>query len=199
YHLLMNLFLALSSNASHSIAYGHGYDQEAMLASIRIRAAFYLPVLVLIYTSFLPLQDAILKRAPRSFSACAQIVLQRFFPFLLSAIAQAVFILGPPALLFGGMMILIRMFPASARPESILQALAVVTLIPCLLYICIIALFIMFATPALILEHRGPLASIRASFRLVSRHFGGILGRLLAFFFLLVIVGIFLSIPEGIV
>jgi len=199
YHLLMNLFLALSSSASHSIAYGHGYDQDALLASIRIRAAFYLPLMVLIYTPFLPLQDAILKNAPRSFAACAKIVLERFFPFLLSAFAQIVFVVGPPALLFGGMMILIRMFPAPARPESILQALAMATLVPCVLYAVIITMFIMFATPALVLEHRGPLASIRVSFGLVSRNFGGILGRLLAFFFLLVVVGLFLSIPEGIV
>jgi hypothetical protein len=111
---------------------------------------------------------------------------------------QGLFVLGPPALLFGGMAILIRMFPATARPESVLQALAVATLIPCFLYAAIIALFIMFATPSLILEHRGPLASIRASFRLVSRHFGGILGRLIVFGFLVMVAVIFLSVPEGI-
>jgi len=199
YHLLMNLFLALSSNASNTIAYGHGYDQEALLASIGIRAAFYLPLLVLIYTPFLPLQDAILKGAPRSFATCARIVLERFFPFLISGFAQILLVVGPPALLFGGMMILIGMFPASARPESILQALAIVTLFPCVLYAVIVALFIMFATPALVLERRGPLASIRQSFGLVSRHFGGILRRLVALGFLLIVVGIFLSLPYSIV
>lgn len=196
YRLLVNLFLALSSGKNSSGAYVHGYDQDAILASVRIHAAFYLPLLVLIYTPFLPLQDGILRGAPRSFASCARLVLERIVPFAFSAIAQGILVLGPPVFLFGGVALVVRTFPA--RPDSLVHALAFATLIPCLLYVAIVALFLMFATPAVVLEHRGPLASIRVSFGLVVRHLGGILGRLFVFFLLLIVVGIFLSVPEGI-
>lgn len=196
YRLLVNLFLALSSGTIRTGASMHGYDQDALLASLRIHAAFYLPLLVLIYTPFLPLQDGILKGAPRSFASCARLVLERIVPFALSAIAQGALVLGPPVFLFGGVALVVRTFPA--RPDSLVHALAFATLVPCLLYAAIFALFLMFATPAVVLERRGPLASIRVSFGLVGRHFGGILGRLFVFFFLLIVVGIFLSVPEGI-
>ena len=196
YRLLMNLFLALSTGMTNfGGAYSHGFDQDAFLANLRIRVAFYLPVLVLIYTPFLPLQDAILKGGPRSFASCARTVLERFIPFALSAIAQAFLAFGPPALLFGGVALLIRMIPRG--PDSLVHTLAFATLVPCFFYVVIIGLFLVFATPSVVLENRGPLASIRVSFGLVTRHLGGILGRFFVFGCLLILAGIVLSIPEG--
>ena len=192
YRLGMNLYLAVSSSTTTRLG---GYDRDTLVTSVLLQAGAYLPLLVLIYTPFLPLQDALLMGERRSFAASVRLVLERFIPFVVSAIAQVILVAGPPALLFGSVAILVRTFPA--RPEQLVRALAVATVVPCVLYVGIIALFMMFATPALILERRGPFAAIRASFALVSSHFGAILGRLIVFFFLLVLTGLFLSLPVG--
>jgi hypothetical protein len=45
-------------------------------------------------------------------------------------------------------------------------------------------LFMIFATPAVVLDGEGPLHSLRTSSHLVSRNLGSVLGRLIAFAFL---------------
>jgi hypothetical protein len=190
YRLGMDLYLAFSSDSYSPLS---GLDQETIMTSIMLRAAAYLPLLVLVYTPFLPLQDGILTGRRRTFRDSVRLVLERLFPFAISAIAQGIVLIGPPLLLFGGMALLIRTFPS--RPGELVKALAVATLIPCFFYVLVIGLFLLFATPAVVLDRRGPLASIRKSFSLVAAHFGGILGRLLVFLFLLLFAAMAVSIP----
>jgi len=62
----------------------------------------------------------------------------------------------------------------------------------------VVALLLMFATPALLLDGEGPLQSIGTSMRLVLGHLGGILGRVLAFFFLSFVLLLLLTMPTQI-
>ena len=58
--------------------------------------------------------------------------------------------------------------------------------------------FMMFATPAVVLDGEGPVQSLRTSVQLVSRNLGGVLGRLLAFAFLATVAYIVATIPAAI-
>ena len=75
------------------------------------------------------------------------------------------------------------------------RAASFITLIPCGVYVLVIGFLQSFAHPALILDSRGPLASIRTSFSLVASHFGGVLGRLLVFGIVFVIAYTAVSLP----
>jgi hypothetical protein len=58
--------------------------------------------------------------------------------------------------------------------------------------------FLMFATPAVVLDGQGPVQSIGTSVRLVLSRLGGILGRVLAFGFLSFVTLIVLTLPTSI-
>jgi hypothetical protein len=190
YRLGMGLYLAMSMDPVTTF---EDLDRGALATATLMRAAGYLPLVVLIYAPFLLLLDGILRGVPRSFGECVRTVLERMVPFLLSAIAQILIVFGPPVLLLGGAALLVRTFPG--RPEELARAIAIVTLIPCFFYIVLMLFLLWFAFPVLVLDRRGPLQSIRISFGLVAAHFGGILGRLLVTFFLLVIAAVVLSLP----
>jgi hypothetical protein len=74
--------------------------------------------------------------------------------------------------------------------------LAVAVLVPSLLWSCLAGFLLIFAIPALVLDGQGPIESIRTSVGLVRRHFGGVLGRLLAYFALAFLVAIVAAIPS---
>ncbi len=192
YRLGMGLYLTFSGDGAGPFG---DYEDRAFVTSVMMQTAAYLPLLVLIYTPFLPLQDSLLRGTRRSFMDSVRLVLERFIPFVLSAIAQGVILFGPPVLLFGGMALLVRTFPT--RPEDLVRALALATIFPCLLWVAILALFLTFAIPAVVLDGRGPFASIRMSFGLVGRHFGGILGRLAVFIIVMILAAMAASLPEA--
>lgn len=194
YRLGMELFLAFSTDASSPLG---SYDSKAFVMSMAMEIAAYLPMLVLIYTPFLPLQDSVLRGERRSFLDCVRIVLERLVAFVISVIAQVVLAFGPPTLILGGVVVFISAIPTKQEELGRLALLA--TLVPCLLWVAIIGFFLIYAIPLLVLERRGPLSSIRLSFALVGRQFGGIFGRLFIFFCLLTLAAIALSMPEAIV
>ncbi len=193
YRLGMGLYLALSRDSSSSLGV---YDERTIILTAAMQLVAYLPMLVLIYTPFLPLQDFILRGERRSFGAAVRLVLERLVPFIVSVIAQAVFLFGPPSLFFAGAALLLGALPS--KPEELIRLLVIASLIPSILYIIVIGLFLLFAIPGVVLDGRGPLAAIRASFGIMGRHFGGILGRLFVFTVLLVIAAVAGSLPQAI-
>jgi hypothetical protein len=193
YRLGMGLYLALSSDSSSPLG---TYDERTIVLTAAVQIVAYLPMLVLITTPFLPLQDSILRGEPRSFGASVRQVLERLVPFVISVIAQAVLLIGPPALFFTGAALLLGALPS--KPEELVRLLVLASLAPSLLYFLVIGLFLLFAIPLVVVDGRGPLAAIRQSFGIVARHFGGILGRLLIAFLLLVIAGVAGSLPAAI-
>ena len=190
YRLGMGLYLNLSMDPVRTI---EGMDRSTLAAAILMRAAGYLPLLVLIYAPFLLLQDGILRGATRTFGESVRLVLERMLPFLVSAVAQILIVFGPPVLMFGGAYILVRTIPG--RPEELVRGVAAVTLIPSFFYILLMLFLLLFAFPVLVLDGRGPIRSIRASMGLVAGHFGGILGRLIVLFLVVLVAAIVLSLP----
>lgn len=194
YRLGMELFLSFSVDPSSSLS---GYDNRTLLVSAATEMVAYIPMLVLIYTPFLPLQDALLRGERRSFMACVKLVLERLVPFVISVIAQIVLAFGPPTLVIGGLALLSQSLPSSQMELG--RVAVLLAMVPCLVWVAFIALFLIYAIPYLVLERRGPLTSIRMSFGLVAQHFAGMFGRLFVFFSLLVIAAIALSMPTAIV
>ena len=192
YRLGMELFLAFSADASNPLG---SYDNETFIMSAAMELVAYLPMLVLIYTPFLPLQDSLLRGERLSFLDCVRLVLERLVAFVISVVAQVALAFGPPALLVGGAAALVAALPTGDEDLARLALLA--TLAPALLWVVTIALFLIYAIPLLVLERRGPFMSIRLSFGLVARQFGGILGRLFVFFALLTLAAIALSMPNA--
>ncbi len=193
YRLGMALYIAFSGDAASPLGL---YDQATLIVTVVMEVVAYLPMLVLIYTPFLPLQDSLLQGERRSFMASARIVLERLVPFVISTIAQLLLTFGPPAFFLVGAGFLAGTLPEGQEEWG--RWIVLVTLFPCFFYGCIMALFLLFAMPLLVLENRGPFASIRLSFALIGRQFGGILGRSFVFLILLIIAAIAASIPEAI-
>jgi len=126
------------------------------------------PILFLafIYTPFLPLQESILRGRPISFLGAIRHVLQMSVNLTLSGIAQVSILLGPisPIAIVGA-----RLLSDPFGP----------LLWTCMAWLAVAAFFMIFATPAVVLDGEGPLRSLRTSFQLVSRNLGSALGRLL--------------------
>jgi hypothetical protein len=193
YRLGMELFLAFSAEGANPF---DSYDSEAFIMSGAMELVAYLPMLVLIYSPFLPLQDAILRGTRRPFFDCVRLVLERLVAFVISVIAQVALAFGPPVILVGAAAALITALPS--RDEELARIALLTTLAPALLWVGIIAFFLIYALPLLLLERRGPLVSIRLSFTLVAQRFAGLFGRLFVFFCLLTLAAIALSMPQAI-
>jgi hypothetical protein len=127
-------------------------------------------LLALIYIPFLPLQESLLRGRPISFMGAIRRVLERSLNLLLSGIAQALILLGPisPIAVLGT-----RLLPDPFGP----------LLWAGLAWLAVAAFFMVFATPAVVLDGEGPLRSLWTSFRLVSRNLGSALGRFLVLAF----------------
>ncbi len=193
YRLGMNLYMAFSGDTADPFGL---HNQETLVVTMVMEFVAYLPMLVLIYTPFLPLQDSLLQGERRSFMASVRLVLERMVPFVISTIAQLLITFGPPSFLLVGAGMLAGTLPDGQEDWG--RWIVLLTLVPAVIYICIMALFLLFAMPLLVLERRGPFASLRLSFALVGRQFGGILGRLFVFLALIIIAAIAASIPEAI-
>jgi hypothetical protein len=193
YRLGMGLYLAFS--VSNESPFGLP-EAQARIASVLAISATYLPLLVLVYTPFLPLQDAILRGQRRSFWDSVRHVLERLWYFVVSVVAQVALVLGPPAILVGALAVWVRTLPP--RPDELVHLLALAAFVPCLAWIMLAALFLLFATPAVVLDDRGPIRSIRESVRHVAEHLGGILGRLFVAGLLVMLAAIAASLPDAI-
>jgi hypothetical protein len=128
-------------------------------------------LLALIYIPFLPLQESILRGRPITFLEAIHRVLRVPLNLILSGIAQVLILLGPifPIAYLGA-----RLLPDPFGP-LLLAGMA---------WLAVAAFFMVFATPAVVLDSEGPLHSLRTSFRLVSRNLGSTLGRFLVLAFL---------------
>jgi len=191
YRLGMGAYMALSdySFPQGKDALGAFGPQLAIIAS-------FLPLLVLIYTPFLPLQDSLLRGQAMSFLAAIRRVLEESVDFMLSGIVQAL-VLFVPFVVIGGVAGVL--LPAGGgetnSPRMIFLAL---TMLAILGWTVLATFFMMFATPAVVLEGEGPVQSLRTSAHLASRNLGGILGRLLAFAFLMTFAYVVATIPASI-
>jgi hypothetical protein len=194
YRLGMGLYLALSVDRVVSI--DDIGARGALMAPTVLQIPAYIPVLVLIYMPFLLLQDGILRGTPSAIGRSMRAVLERVLPLIASGLAQIAIVFGPPILLLAGAALLARSVPT--RPEELTRAIVLVSLVPCIVYIFVMLFFLWFALPALVLDKRGPLRSIRLSFGLVATHFGGLLGRILVTFFLVVVAAVVLAFPAEI-
>jgi hypothetical protein len=153
-------------------------DERARAAYWILTASAYLPLLALVYTPFLPLQDAILRGGRKSFLNSVRQVLECMVPFGISSIVQVV-ILATPVFL----MLVLATAALSSVPEApkeVIGGTVLLLLIPACVWVAIAALFLLFATPALVLDGLGPIRSIRFSVAEVARHLWGIIGRLIA-------------------
>jgi hypothetical protein len=193
YRLGMGLYLALSVDRVVSI---DDLSQRGVLMAPMLQIPAYIPVFVLIYMPFLLLQDGILRGAAFSLGRSMRTVLERLLPLIASGIAQVVIVFGPPILLLAGAALLARSVPT--RPEELTRAIVLVSLVPCVVYIFAMLFFLWFALPALVLDRRGPLQSIRLSFGLVATHFGGLVGRILVTFILVILAAVVLAFPAEI-
>lgn len=194
YRLGMGLYLALSMDRVVSL--DDMGASGALMAPKMLQIPAYIPVFVLIYMPFLLLQDGILRGTPSAIGRSMRAVLERVLPLIASGLAQVVIVLGPPILLVAGAVLLARSVPT--RPEELTRAIVMVALVPCVIYIFVMLFFLWFALPALVLDRRGPLRSIRLSIGLVATHFGGLLGRILVTFLLLILAAVVLAFPAEI-
>jgi hypothetical protein len=123
-------------------------------------------LLALIYIPFLPLQESILRGRPIDFLGAIRRVLRVPLNLILSGIAQVLLLLGPilPIAYLGA-----RLLPDPFGP----------LLWAGMAWLAVAAFFMVFATPAVVLDGEGPLHSLRTSFHLVSRNLGSALGRFL--------------------
>jgi len=127
--------------------------------------------LALIYIPFLPLQESILRGRPIHFLGAIRCVLRMSVNLIFSGIAQVIILLGPitPITILGA-----RLLP---DPLGLIMWTGMA-------WLAVAAFFMIFATPAVVLDGEGPLRSLRTSFLLVSRNLGSALGRLLVLAFL---------------
>jgi len=192
YRLGMGAYMALSgySFPQGKDALGAYGPQLAVIAS-------FLPLLVLIYTPFLPLQDSLLRGQAMSFLSAIRRTLEESVDFLLSGIVQALVLFVPFVLICVVAGALLPSGDSGAVNSSRMIFLAF-TLLAVFGWTMLATFFMMFATPAVVLDGEGPVQSLRTSVQLVSRNLGGILGRLLAFVFLATVAYVFATFPASI-
>lgn len=201
YRLGMGLYLDLSPSAPDLDTMGAG-----SIAGFLMLAAGYLPMLVLVYTPFVPFLDEIHRGGRGDFFAAMRRVLDAAPRFLASFIVQLLIVLGPVLILVAIAGALTAMFsggwidllPARREiPMALRGLILLVFFVPALIWLVYSAFHMLFAVPALVLEGRGPLACIGDSWRIVRTHFGGIAGRLLAYVILLFFVSVLAALPSG--
>ncbi|TMQ58447.1 MAG: hypothetical protein E6K76_08025 [Candidatus Eisenbacteria bacterium] len=191
YRLGIGVYVALSD-----YAYPEGRDAiGAFLPQIAIIGTF-VPLLLLIYTPFLPLQDGILRGRDVSFGAAIRQVLEVAWSFMISGVVQMLILFTPFVALcvVAGIMVSV----SRADPDTARVVAMAFVLLAGLVWSLVGSLFLMFATPAVVLDGEGPVRSITTSIRLVRENLAGVLGRLLAFVFVATIVYLFAMMPSAI-
>jgi len=145
--------------------YSFAMGKVAPVAKVVLSA---IPILLLafIYIPFLPLQESLLRGHPITFLGAIRRVIRASVSLTLSGIAQTFIILGPIS-------------PMVAVGARLLSDPFGPLLWAGLAWLAVAAFFMIFATPAVVLDGEGPLRSLRTSFLLVWRNLGSTLGRLL--------------------
>lgn len=190
YHFGTALYLEMSGQGTTALGYR---DSNTIMTHWLMRISAYLPLLVLVYTPFLPLQDALLRGEKRSFISSIRHVLERMVPFVLSALLQLLIMIVPIALATGLLVAAVAPFPELPREAVLL--ITVATVIPLLLWLFLSSFFLVFAIPGVVLSDRGPWSAIKASVRLVGSHLFGLFGRFFVFFLALIAAVFAASIP----
>jgi len=190
YRLGMGLFLALVPPPGGASL---GEAEYTFAIALMVSSA-YIPVALLLFVPFLPVQDALLRGETCGLFEGVRRVIHLTWKFLLSQLAQIVIVCGP-LVLFGGIALVVAsQFESLPKQVGILLAAGVV--LPSLLWLFVAALLLSFAIPALVLDGQGPIQSIRTSVGLVRLHFGGVFGRLFAYLLLAFVVAIVAAIPS---
>lgn len=188
YHLGTELYMAFSMDPET-------FGQSQALVSGVMSGVAQIPLWILVTALLLPIQDALLRGERRSFPEAVPIAVRRMLPLLLSMFVQALILIGPPLLLLGGVGLFVKSLPAlPGSPLDVMRGTFFLALIPCAIYVLVFVILFWLAEPALVLDSRGPLASIGVSVSLTASHFGGMLGRLFVsnlLLFLAMIVAIF--------
>jgi membrane-anchored glycerophosphoryl diester phosphodiesterase (GDPDase) len=184
------VFLAVNPDSDLSQA----ASVAAYLPTLASLVAF-LPMLMLIYTPFLPLQDSLLRGTSITFGQAIRRVLEVAWHFLLSGAIQVLILLAPIVPIAAIAWLIVpggeRLLPTGAHAAG--AALLTVSL--SLAWFIVAAAFTMFATPAVVLDGRGPIRSVGLSLQLVAGHFWGLLGRFLGFILVVVLAGVLASTP----
>jgi len=191
YRVGVGAYMALSD-----YSYPLGKDAMTDIVPQMAVVATFVPLLLLVYTPFLPLQDALLAGRTMSFTAAIRRVLETAWNFTLSGAAQAmVFFVPFLAVCFIAGLLLPESGSEADPSRMLVFSLA---LLAGFAWAAIAGLFMMFATPAVVLDDEGPIQSLRTSCRLVLAHLGGIVGRLAAFAFLAIVFYVVATMPSGI-
>ena len=200
YRLGMGLYTELSAEGSGLREGG----LPSVMAFLTL-AAGYLPMLVLVYTPFLPFLDRLSREGTASFLEAVREVLEVALKYLLSLVAQFAIVLFPMTLLLGVAVALTKgvsagwiqhIGPGEDLSMALRGTILLAFLIPAMVWLVYSGLHLLFATPALVLSRRGPLASIRVSWGIVSRDFWGLLGRLLTYALLFLLASVAFSLPS---
>jgi hypothetical protein len=190
YHFGTELYLEIAGRGTSPLGYP---DTEARVYHAMMKISAYLPLLVLVYTPFLPLQDSLLRGQPPNYLASIRHVLERLVPFIISAVLQFLIVVTPIAVVLGIMVLALA--PVPTLPPEVAALIAVTVAIPSILWVFLAAMFLVFAVPAVVLDGHGPVSSIAVSFRMVAGHFWGIFGRFLVFFLLLFVFVMIAAVP----
>ncbi len=192
YRVGVGAYMALSDNT-----FPEGADTLSRVLPLAASLASFLPLLLLVYTPFLPLQDCILRGRAMSFLEAIRRVFEIAWNFTLSGLAQGV-ILFVPFLTFCTVPWLIASPDSPARSGAVPMLAVLFLILLAVAWPFLVGLFLMFATPAVVLDDEGPVQSLKTSSRLVRENFAGVAGRLLAFGFVAVVLYVVAAMPAGI-
>jgi len=191
YRLGLGAYLTLSVTT-----YPQGMDALGILGPQLAVIAAFVPLLLMIYTAFLPLQDSILRGRSVSFLGAIRRVFETAWNLTLSGTAQAVILLLPFAVLLFIAGLVLPDTGGEADPTSLVVMSFV--LLAGLAWALIASLLMAFATPAVVLDDEGPIQSLRTSVLLTLSHLGGILGRFVGFGFLAIVIYCMVRMPTAI-
>ena len=204
YRVGLEAYLAVSGRTS--VLEGGTVD---FLPGLAIAATF-LPLLLLVYTPMLPLQEGILEGRPISFLAAIRRTLECAWNLTLSGIIQVLMLVVPFFVICMGAALLLPLGGGSRLgtlgtaigmgseiDSAKLMVIALAAILGFLAMVVMVMLLI-FAMQALVLDGEGPVRSIRTSIRLVLSHLGYVTGRILAFGFLSFVALIVLTLPTSI-
>jgi hypothetical protein len=188
YRLGLGAYLTLSDTT-----YPQGMDALGIIGPQLAVIAAFVPLLLMIYTAFLPLQDSILRARPVTFLGAIRRVFETAWNLTLSGTAQAVILLLPLAVLLFITGLVLPDTGGEADPTSLVVMSFV--LLAGLAWALIASLPMAFATPAVVLDDEGPIQSLRTSVRLTLSHLGGILGRFVGFGFPAIVIYCMVRMP----
>ncbi len=192
YHFGTSLYLELAGGATSPLGFR---DNQALMVQLFMKISAYLPLLVCVYTPFLPLQDSLLRGQRISFVDAIRHVLERLVPFALSVLLQMAIVFIPVALILGLLLAVVTPFPE--LPRGVVAMLALVTSGPILMWLFVSGMLLVFAVPAVVLDGSGPMRAITMSARMVAGHFWGIFWRFLVFFLVLFVAVLIASVPAA--